>query len=259
MVVTPSGILNSIGIQNSGVRTFIREELPLYRRYATNIIVSIAGETVDEYVEVAKMVSQCKEVNGIELNISCPNILKGGAEFGTDPDAAFEVVQKVKRTTGNLTVIAKLTPNVTDITVIARACQQGGADAISLINTVSATAIDIETFRPILGNTVGGLSGPAIKPIALLRVLQISNAFKANGMKVPIIGIGGITNGLDALEFIIAGASAVGIGTAGLVDRQIVTKVVEDIRKWLLEHYQRTHDAKFLDIKNLVGCVRLRK
>jgi dihydroorotate dehydrogenase (NAD+) catalytic subunit len=223
IVETPCGMINAIGLQNVGVDCFIKEKLPFLRKIKTPVIANIFGETFKEYGEVARRLDGVKGVAGVEINISCPNVKKGGMEFGTDPTEAHRVVRAVKKATG-LPVITKLSPNVTDISVMARAVEEAGTDAISLINTVAAMAVDVERRRPVLGTVGGGLSGPAIRPIAVRLVWEASRA-----AKVPIIGIGGIMTGRDALEFI---SSAL--------------KVLEDI-----EGYMKRHRIK--GIKELVG------
>jgi len=227
IVETAAGMLNAIGLQNVGVEIFIREKLPFLRQYGVPIIVNIFGDTVEEYGQLAERLDG-QDVSGLEINISCPNVKKGGMVFGHDPETAFEVIQAVRRRT-SLPLIAKLSPNVTDITLLARRVQEAGADAISLINTLLGMAIDVETHRPKLGNTTGGLSGPAIKPVALRMVWQVATV-----ARVPIIGIGGIVTARDALEFMIAGASAVEIGTAHFIHPRAALEVIEGIRRYLI-------------------------
>ncbi|MBU0566449.1 dihydroorotate dehydrogenase [bacterium] len=245
---TSAGMLNSIGLQNIGVEALIKEKLPELKSIGTNVIINIAGSTIDEYVEVAKIVSRVKEVAGLEINISCPNVKKGGLAFGTDPEVIRELIGRVKEAAGTLAVIAKLTPNVTDVTLIARAAAEAGADAISLINTVLGMAIDIQTKRPVLESNTGGLSGPAIKPIALRMVYQVSQAFKEEGIKIPIIGLGGIWDAEDALSFIIAGANAIQIGTANFHDPFVCHKVISGIKEFLIKE-------RCSDINCLVGSL----
>jgi len=228
IVETSSGMLNAIGLENVGVERFIKEKLPYLRKFDTPVIVNIAGKTVNEYVELAKRLDGLADA--LEINISCPNVAKGSLEFGQDPSLTYEVVNKVRQVT-QLTLIAKLSPNVTDIKVIAKSAEDAGVDAISLINTILGMAIDVATKKPILGNIKGGLSGPAIKPIALRMVFEVAQA-----VKVPIIGQGGIMNATDALEFIIAGASAIAVGTANFVNPQISLKIIEGIENYLIEN-----------------------
>ena len=226
---TPAGMLNAIGLQNSGVERFIEDAIPFLRQYQVPVIVNIVGKTIDEYVEVASILSEFPEIAGYELNISCPNVKEGGIAFGTCPETAFAVTKAVRKVTKGLLVV-KLSPNVTDITAIARRVEAAGADAVSLINTLLGMAIDIKKRRPVLANKVGGLSGPAIKPVALRMVWQ---TFKA--VSLPIIGMGGITTAADAIEFIMAGATAVAIGTGIFKDPATPLKIIEGIREFLVE------------------------
>ena len=222
-----SGVLNAIGIPSQGVKHFIREDLPLLRRYQVPVIVSIAGLTVDEFPQVATILDRQEGISAIELNISCPNLEAGGCSFGADPDVTGHIIRLVKSAT-RLPVIAKLTPNVTDITAIARSIETNGADAVSLINTLGAMAIDIETQKPKLANIFGGLSGPAIKPVGIKMVWQVYNT-----VKIPIIGMGGVMTWEDAIEYTLAGATAVGIGTVLLGDPWAVFDIVEGMRGYL--------------------------
>jgi dihydroorotate dehydrogenase (NAD+) catalytic subunit len=228
---TPSGMLNSIGLQNEGVKVFLEKHLPFLSQFKTPIIVNVAGETIEEYVEVIKIVSKEKKIAGIELNISCPNVKRGGMTFGVDPKCTEEVV-KAARAQTKLPLIAKLTPNVTDITIIAKAAVKAGADALSLINTVLGMAIDVKTKKPKLATITGGLSGPAIKPIAVRMVWQTAQA-----VKVPIIGIGGIMTAEDALEFFLAGASAVQVGTANFIDVRAAVNIIDNLQKYNLKEF----------------------
>ena len=221
---TPAGMLNSIGLQNDGLKVFIEKQLPFLSKFDLPVIVNVAGETIEEYVEVARALSKEPKVKGIELNISCPNVKKGGMTFGIDPKAVKELIEEVRAAT-KLPLIAKLSPNVTDITVIAKAAVSAGADALSLINTVLGMAIDIKTKKPKLATVTGGLSGPAIKPIAIRMVWQVAQV-----VKVPIIGIGGIMTAEDAYEFLLAGAKAVQIGTANFIDVETPLKIIEGLR-----------------------------
>lgn len=222
---TPAGMLNSIGLQNDGLKIFLEKQLPFLSQFDTPVIVNIAGENIAEYVEIAKALSKEKGISGIELNISCPNVKKGCIAFGIEPKLTKELVKAVRKST-KLPLIVKLSPNVTDITVIARAAVSAGADALSLINTVLGMAIDIKTKKPKLANITGGLSGPAIKPIAIRMVWQVAHA-----VKVPIIGIGGIMTADDAKEFFLAGAKAVQVGTANFVDVQAAIKIIEGLKQ----------------------------
>ncbi len=224
---TPSGLLNSVGLQNIGIDALINEKAPIWATWLVPVIVNIAGERVEDYAQLARRLEGVAGVSGIEVNISCPNLARGGMEFGQSPQMAAEVTAAVKANT-TLPVIVKLTPNVTDITQIAHAVAEAGADAISLINTVSGMAIDIAKRKPFLGGISGGLSGPAIKPIAVYMVHQVSGA-----VEVPIIGCGGISCTNDALEFIMAGATAVQVGTANLVSPNAPVEVLEGMERFL--------------------------
>ncbi|MBA2303417.1 MAG: dihydroorotate dehydrogenase [Acidobacteria bacterium] len=230
IVETPSGMLNAIGLQGIGVHRFIDEKLPELRERKATVFVNICGTTIDEYVELARILSDADGVHAIELNISCPNIKEGGITFGCSLPGTHNVVSAVRRAT-RLPVIPKLTPNVTDVASFARAAEEAGADAISLVNTFLAMAIDVETRRPKLTNIVGGLSGPAIRPIAVRMVYECRQA-----VKLPIIGMGGIATAEDVLEFMIAGATAVQVGTASFVDPFIWTKLLDGIRAYMRRH-----------------------
>jgi len=231
IVETDSGIINAIGLANVGLDKFIEEKIPLLQKITPPVFVNVAGETIDDYVTVTKRLSNEQAIAGFELNISCPNVKKGGVSFGTEARQVSEITSIVKQAAENKILIVKLTPAVTDISTIARAAVQAGADALSLINTFTAMAIDIETQRPILANTTGGLSGPAIKPIALYLVNKIYKEV-TRYTHIPILGLGGITNASDAIEFIIAGASAVGIGTTTFVEPNCAIKIIEGIKQY---------------------------
>src|SRR5512134_3085962 len=224
IVETPSGMLNAIGLQGIGVHRFVREKLPELRDRRAIVFVNICGTTLDEYVELARILSDHEGVAALELNISCPNIKEGGITFGCSLTGTHDVVSAVRKVT-RLPIVPKLTPNVTDVASFARAAEQAGADAVSLVNTFLAMAIDVHTRRPKLTNIVGGLSGPAIRPIAVRMVYECRQA-----IKLPIIGMGGIATATDALEFIIAGATAVQVGTANFVDPFIWSKLVDGVR-----------------------------
>ena len=230
IVETPAGMLNAIGLQGIGVRRFVAEKLPELRRLGATTIVNICGSTLDEYCEVARILSDHEGVGAIELNISCPNIKEGGIQFGCSLHGTYDVVSGVRKVT-RLPVIPKLTPNVTDVASFARASEEAGADAISLVNTFLAMAIDVETRRPKLTNVMGGLSGPAIRPIAVRMVWECFQA-----VKLPILGMGGIATIDDALEFIIAGASAVQVGTANFVDPFIWGKLIDGLDAYMTRH-----------------------
>jgi dihydroorotate dehydrogenase (NAD+) catalytic subunit len=230
IVETPSGMLNAIGLQGIGVHRYIAEKLPELRRLGATNVINICGSTLDEYVELARILSDAEGVHALEINISCPNIKEGGITFGCSLHGTFDVVTAVKKVT-RLPVIPKLTPNVTDVASIAKAAEDAGADAVSLVNTFLAMAIDVETRRPKLSNIVGGLSGPAIRPIAVRMVYECRRA-----VKIPVIGMGGIATATDALEFMIAGATAVQVGTANFVDPFIWTKLLDGMQDYMTRH-----------------------
>src|SRR5687767_1748003 len=230
IVETPSGMLNAIGLQGIGVHRFVREKLPELRRRGAVVIVNICGTTIDEYVELARILSDADGVAALELNISCPNIKEGGITFGCSLTGTHAVVSAVRKVTA-LPVIPKLTPNVTDVASFARAAEEAGADAVSLVNTFLAMAIDVETRRPRLSNIVGGLSGPAIRPIAVRMVYECRQV-----VRLPIIGIGGISTAADVLEFMIAGATAVQVGTANFVDPFIWSRMLGGLTDYVSRH-----------------------
>ena len=242
IVETPAGMLNAIGLQGIGAQRFIDETMPELRARRATVIVNVCGTTIDEYVEVSRMLSDAEGVAAIELNISCPNIKEGGIQFGCSLDGTFDVVSAVRKVT-RLPVIPKLTPNVTDVASFARAAEDAGADAVSLVNTFLAMVIDVETRKPKLSHGVGGLSGPAIRPIAVRMVHECRRT-----VKIPVIGMGGIADARDALEFVIAGANAVQIGTANFVDPFIWPKLLAGIA----DYGQRHRVAR---IGDLVGTV----
>ena len=242
MAETPSGMLNAVGLQNKGVDYFIDHIYPVIKDYNTNIIVNVAGSTVDDYVAAAERINELEAVPAIELNISCPNVKAGGMAFGTSPEAAREVVAAVRRVYKN-TLIVKLSPNVTSITDIALAVESAGADSVSLINTLMGMAIDAERRKPLLSTITGGLSGPCVKPVALRMVWQVAKA-----VKIPVIGLGGISNAADAVEFLLAGATAIQIGTANFIDPAISAKVASGIEDYLIRH-------GFSSVKELVGAL----
>ncbi len=227
---TPSGMLNAIGLQEIGVQRFIKEKMPRLRELTPAIVVNICGSSLEEYAELARILDQVQGVSGLEINISCPNVNQGGILFGCDPDLAARATEAVRAAT-SLPVIPKLSPNVTDIAAIARRVEAAGADAVSLINTMPAMAIDVETRRPRLANVFGGLSGPAIRPIAVRLVYQAARA-----VTIPVIGIGGIGSAEDALEFIIAGAVAVQIGTMNFVDPSVWSRTLDGLKDYCLRH-----------------------
>ena len=242
IVETPAGMLNAIGLQGIGVRRFVSEKLPELRARNATVVVNVCGTTLDEYVEVSRILSDAEGVGAIELNISCPNIKEGGIQFGCSLNGTYDVVSAVRKVT-RLPVIPKLTPNVTDVPSFARAAEEGGADAVSLVNTFLAMVIDVETRQPKISNVVGGLSGPAIRPIAVRMVYECRQT-----VRIPIIGMGGIADARDALEFMIAGATAVQVGTANFVDPFIWTKLVDGIRDYLQRH-------RIARVSDLVGTI----
>ncbi len=241
---TPCGMLNAVGLQNIGVKAFIREKLPFLRDHDVAVVANIFGESVAEYAAVAGLLGRAEGVHALEVNISCPNVKRGGVAFGTDPDMAAEVTQAVKAATG-LPVIVKLTPNVTDVAGIAAAVEAAGADAVSLINTLTGMSVDIERRVPHLRNVTGGLSGPAIRPVALRMVWQV-----ARRVSIPVIGLGGIMTARDALEFLIAGARAVQVGTAQFVQPCACEEVLSGIEAYLERH-------GIEDINDVIGSLKI--
>nr|WP_321410450.1 dihydroorotate dehydrogenase [uncultured Carboxylicivirga sp.] len=230
MAETPQGMLNAVGLQNKGVQYFADTIYPRIKDVKTNMLVNVSGSTVDEYVETAKVVNSLENIPGIELNISCPNVKEGGMAFGTSCPSAVAVVNAVRKVY-NKHLMVKLSPNVTDIAEIAKAVEDNGADSVSLINTLLGMAINAKTRRPVLSTITGGLSGPAVKPIAIRMVWQVSQA-----VKIPVVGMGGIMNATDAIEFMLAGASAVQVGTANFIDPMVTVKIVEGIEKYCEEN-----------------------
>jgi dihydroorotate dehydrogenase (NAD+) catalytic subunit len=247
IVETDSGMLNAIGWANVGLDKFIEEKLPVIRKMSPAVFVNIAGETIADYVAVVERLAAESAIAGFELNISCPNVEHGGVSFGTDPAQVTEITKAIKEASGDKVLMVKLAPAVTDIGVIARAAVDAGADALSLINTFTAMVIDIETRRPILANRTGGLSGPAIKPIAVYLVNKVYNDI-AKERSIPILGMGGIRTASDAIEFILAGASAVGIGTANFIEPDCAAKIIEGIKKYCVRN-------KIEDIKEMIGSL----
>ncbi len=230
MAETPSGMLNAVGLQNKGVEYFCDKIYPKINHYDTNIIVNVSGSVIEDYVETAAMINELDKIPAIELNISCPNVKEGGMAFGTSCSSAAEVVKAVRKVYKKHLMV-KLSPNVTDITEIAKAAEAEGADSVSLINTLLGMAIDAETRKPLLSTVTGGLSGPAVKPVALRMVWQVFNA-----VNIPIVGLGGIMNAKDAIEFILAGSSAIQIGTANFIDPCVTEKVVKGIEEYMIRH-----------------------
>jgi dihydroorotate dehydrogenase (NAD+) catalytic subunit len=239
---TPAGLLNAIGLQGIGIHAFVRDVLPRLARHDTRLLVNVCGETIDEYAEVASVCDGVPGIHGLEINISCPNVKKGGMAFGGDPQMTHQVVAAVRRAT-RLPLIPKLSPNVGDITVFARAAEEAGADALSCINTLLGLAIDVDTRRPKLGFGTGGLSGPAIRPVAVRMAWQAARA-----VRIPVIGIGGISCASDALEFLIAGCRAVQIGTANFVDPGVYERILSDLEAWMRRH-------GVADVNDVVGTL----
>jgi len=244
IVETACGMLNAIGLENVGIEAFVKEKLPFLKKLSTPVFTNIYGKSISDYALLAERIDELKEIAGIEVNISCPNVKAGGLAFGVVPETAAEVVGAVRKKTSK-PLIVKLSPNVTDITQIARAVENAGADSLSLINTITGMSIDIENRRPKLANITGGLSGPAIKPVALRMVWQV-----AQSVKIPVIGVGGIMSAQDALEFLIAGAAAVQVGTANFVNPHATIDIIEGIEGFLRE-------KKISSVKDIIGTLEI--
>ena len=244
MAETPMGMLNAVGLQNKGVHHFVEHIYPRLKHLDTNVIVNVSGSSVEDYSETAAIIDELPKIPAIELNISCPNVKHGGMTFGVHPEAAAEVVSAVRKAY-HKTLIVKLTPNVTDITEIAKAAEGAGADSVSLINTMLGMAIDAERRKPLLSTVTGGLSGPCVKPVALRMVWQVAKA-----VKVPVVGLGGIMNATDAIEFLLAGATAVELGTANFIDPAVTVKVVDGINEYLDRH-------GFKSAKEIIGALEV--
>ncbi len=244
VVETPAGMLNAIGLQNIGLEAFVANKAPQLRHINTPCIANFFGNTVDEYAEMARRLDEVPEVAGLEMNISCPNVKCGGIQFGSDPASAAHVVAACRAVTRK-PLIVKLSPNVTDVVVMARSCVDAGADALSLINTLVGMSINVKTRRPVLANVTGGLSGPAIKPVALRMVWQVAQA-----VKVPLIGIGGIMSATDVVEFLLAGATAVQVGTASFVTPGIAQTIAQDLQQWM-------QDNGVDDVRSLIGGLQV--
>ncbi len=245
IVETPAGMINAIGLQGIGVHRFVNEKLPELRAHRATVVVNVCGTTVDEYAEVSRILSDAEGVHAIELNISCPNIKEGGIQFGCSLGGTHDVVSAVRKVT-SLPIMPKLTPNVTDPASFARAAEEAGADAVSLVNTFLALAVDVETRRPMISNGMGGLSGPAIRPIAVRMVYECQQA-----VKIPVVGMGGIMDARDALEFMIAGATAVQVGTANFVDPLLWQTMIDGISEYLSRHQMDS-------ATDLIGSVDMR-
>ena len=244
MAETPAGMLNAVGLQNKGVDYFCEHIYPTIKDYKTNMIVNVSGSAIEDYVATAERINALENIPAIELNISCPNVKQGGMAFGVTAKGAAEVVSAVRKVYDK-TLIVKLSPNVTDITEIARAAEAAGADSVSLINTLLGMAIDAERRRPVLSTVTGGMSGPAVKPIALRMVWQVAKA-----VNIPVVGLGGISNGTDAIEFMLAGASAIEVGTANFIDPAVTGKIVDEINAYLDRH-------GFSSVRDIIGALEL--
>ena len=244
IIETPCGMLNAIGLENIGIEAFVKYKLPFLRQFSTPVVVNIYGKTIEEYAELAARIDGLDDVAAIEVNISCPNVKAGGVAFGVDPHAAAAVVKSVRKRTSK-SLMVKLSPNVTDIADIARSAEGAGADSVSLINTITGMMIDIEKRKPVLANITGGLSGPAIKPVALRMVWQVAGA-----VKIPVIGIGGIMTAEDALAFIIAGATAVQVGTANFINPRATVEIIENMATFMEAHNIR-------HIRDLIGTLEI--
>ena len=242
MAETPSGMLNAVGLQNKGVDYFVDHIYPEVRKFQTNVIVNVSGSSIEDYAQCASIINTLDDIPAIELNISCPNVKQGGMAFGVKPESAAQVVSAVRKAYDK-TLIVKLSPNVTDITEIARAVEGAGADSVSLINTMLGMAIDAERRKPILSTVTGGMSGPAVKPVALRMVWQVAKA-----VKIPVIGLGGICSATDAIEFLLVGASAIQIGTANFIDPAVSEKVVDGIEEYLTRH-------GFNSVQEIIGAL----
>ena len=244
MAETPAGMLNAVGLQNKGVDYFCEHIYPTIKDYKTNMIVNVSGSAIEDYVATAERINALENIPAIELNISCPNVKQGGMAFGVTAKGAAEVVSAVRKAYDKA-LIVKLSPNVTDITEIARAAEAAGADSVSLINTLLGMAIDAERRRPVLSTVTGGMSGPAVKPIALRMVWQVAKA-----VNIPVVGLGGISNGTDAIEFMLAGASAIEVGTANFIDPAVTGKIVDEINAYLDRH-------GFSSVRDIIGALEI--
>ena len=242
MAETPSGMLNAVGLQNKGIDYFEKHIYPKVAEYDTNVIVNINGSYIEDYIALAERISKLEKIPAIELNISCPNVKMGGMAFGTNPESAREVTRAVRAAYPKV-LIVKLSPNVTDITAFAKIAEEEGADSVSLVNTLLGMAVDVSTLKPSLSTITGGLSGPAIKPVALRMVWQVARA-----VKIPVIGMGGIMSARDAMEFFLAGASAIQVGTASFIDPQASVKIAEGILNYM-------NEKGFSNIKDIIGLI----
>lgn len=242
MVETPSGMLNAVGLQNKGIDHFINDIYPRIKKFNSELIVNVSGAKIEDYVKVCERIKSQTDIRAVEINISCPNVKQGGMAFGTTPEGAASVTKAVRKAF-NGTVIVKLSPNVTDIAEIAKAVEAEGADAVSLINTLMGMAIDVERQKPYLSTITGGLSGPAVRPIAVRMVWQVAKA-----VNIPVVGLGGIMNGRDAIEFILAGATAIEVGTANFIDPAVTIKIIDYIENYCVRHGVN-------DINELIGAI----
>lgn len=244
IVETSAGMLNAIGLQNEGLDDFLKNKILYLSQLGTSIIVSIAADKTEDFIELAKRLSDIQGISALEVNLSCPNVEKGALQFCQDGKSTFKVISKLRKAT-DLTLITKLTPNVSDIALTAKAAKEAGSDALSLVNTFLAMAVDVERRKPKLANVTGGLSGPCIKPIALRLVYEVHKK-----VKIPIIGMGGIINAEDALEFILSGATAVAVGTANFINPKVTLEIIGGIKNYLIQH-------KIKDVKNLIGALKI--
>jgi dihydroorotate dehydrogenase (NAD+) catalytic subunit len=249
IVETDAGMLNAIGLANIGLEAFIKDKLPIVSQMSTAVFVNVAGQTIADYIAVTESLADEQTIAGFELNISCPNVDKGGISFGTNPALVSEITSKVKKAAGQKILIVKLSPSVTDISATASAAVDAGADALSLVNTFTAMVIDIETRKPVLANKTGGLSGPAIKPMAVYLVNKVYNEV-AKKNNIPIMGLGGIRTASDAVEFIIAGASAIAVGTASFIEPDAAIKIIDGIKNYCI-------NKEIKSVKELIGSLQL--
>ena len=249
IVESDAGMLNAIGLANIGLSRFVQEKIPVLEKLSAKVFINVAGGSIEEYVHVTESLAAQNAIAGFELNISCPNVKKGGISFGTDPEQVSKITSAVKEAAGDKVLIVKLTPTVTDISVTANAAVEAGADAISLVNTFTAMVIDIDSRKPVLANRTGGLSGPAIKPIAVYLVNKVYNEVTKD-RNIPILGLGGIRTASDAIEFLIAGASAIAVGTAGFIDPAVAEKIVAGLKKYCDE-------KQITNINQLIGSLEV--
>lgn len=255
IVETAAGMLNSIGLQNIGVEKLVTDKLPLWENIDTKVIINVAGNSVEEYLEVVRVVASSPVVAAVELNLSCPNVAHGGLAFGVDPNMVATITARARQIVPDKDLWVKLTPNVDQIEPIARAAIESGADAISLINTLRGMAIDVTTRKPVLSNNIGGLSGPAIKPVALLKVAEAYRELRKRSLAASLIGIGGVMDGTDVIEFMIAGASAVGIGTTLFYDPLAIRRILGELNTYLQKTAAKTGNESDANISSLIGTL----